>query len=136
MVFHTLNKIQLIDLAKQYNIINKLRNGYSKFTKPELIAELKNHLKYNEQTQKFETLSNSITTRTAAAIQLAKDLKPVKPRVKKNAVAPAPAVVERKEPTPKTAEQIREENETLKKLQKVRADIKRNNEKRTVYLNI
>ena len=61
-MFDKLTKAQLLQLAIQYNLVTKLKAGYSKFKKPELINELKNHLTYNNEQSRFENISKSIHT--------------------------------------------------------------------------
>ena len=59
-MFHKLTKEQLLGLVAKYNLVNRLKAGYSSFTKPVLIKELRNHLTYNETKKEFETKTNSI----------------------------------------------------------------------------
>ena len=78
-MFDKLTKEELLGLATQYNIINNLRPGYSKLKKSELIAELKNHLKYNEEKKQFESINNTVNLRKIGPMKP----KPVKLSAKK-----------------------------------------------------
>ena len=86
-MFDKLTKVQLLGLVTRYNLINRLSAGYSKFTKPQLIAELKNHIHFNVEKKQFETISNTIHLKAKLVEKIKTNKKNMKDITKKlNAV--------------------------------------------------